>query len=448
MSLPYVKGLRSPITRVMLPRAVFIFLALAAFYHFGPLVLQRTTPHADVQHNIQNNAAQYVGQESKLTTAAPTHPKQGGLLVDASEPPRHPSSDHNKVAQSPTPGNFQSYGPQNCFPTFNATLQQHARTLLASCADSAPFPIHETYRVGFATASTGGALSPAFEAAMHSQMTHVTMHNSSMHMLCADIVPGMWNKIAYLIHLITLEQLKPKSERLDWILWIDRDALILDQCRPLSSFLPPNTEEYQDVDIIAVHDAYGLNAGLFMFRPNEWALEYFNSVAAYRHYKPDEDLLFAEQTAMMRLLEMTQDPDAMHKGIDDKPYGTHFARVPWYWFNAYPSEGGNTVPYTTNQYPDGYEYFRPHKGDFLAHFAGHNDREREMLEWADVVNKGGVVWEEQGKRRDISWDAKVYWRAWKSGSVTEAMRSGEPEKQKDEEHHDEERNDDEEVKDE
>ncbi|KAF2845041.1 glycosyltransferase family 34 protein, partial [Plenodomus tracheiphilus IPT5] len=298
---------------------------------------------------------------------------------------------------------FRSYGPRHCFPSFNTTMQHRAFTRRASCENSAPFSINETYRVALATASTGSALNPAYELAIHSHMTYSTIHNTSVHMLCADLVPGIWNKIAFLASIVINELLKPQSERLEWILWIDRDTLILDQCRPLSSFLPPKTSAFNKVNLIACHDAFGLNAGVFFFRPNRWVLQFFNAVLAYPHYKPNDHLVFAEQSAMDRILSST---------TDEEDYSEHFARVPWYWFNAYPPEGNtSTRSFVEGIVPDGYEWFRPRQGDFLAHFAGHPGRDDEIVEWGKALEEVGDVWEGTGAeaKRDVSRDVRNYW---------------------------------------
>jgi hypothetical protein len=34
------------------------------------------------------------------------------------------------------------------------------------------------------------------------------------------------------------EMMKPAKERLEWIMRVDRNTMLLDQCHPISSFLP------------------------------------------------------------------------------------------------------------------------------------------------------------------------------------------------------------------
>lgn len=43
------------------------------------------------------------------------------------------------------------------------------------------------------------------------------------------------NKPAFILNLLMQEMLKPAHQRLEWIQWVDRDTLILDPCRPVST---------------------------------------------------------------------------------------------------------------------------------------------------------------------------------------------------------------------
>ncbi|KAH9859394.1 hypothetical protein IAQ61_011175 [Plenodomus lingam] len=432
--------LRSPSAMTMLFKIVVVIIILGSLFHLRFLVsLWDTSPaeygshHASLSEGLQagetGNGSQNVGQGSNFKTidhASIVHtsessgPPPPAVVESPSSESSHETANMepviaDKLLSSHEESRFRSHGPKNCFPSFDTTMQQHASDRLASCEKYAPFSIEETHRVAFATASTGGPLSPAYALAIQSHMTHSTIHNSTVHMLCADIVPGIWNKVAYLQNLVSEELLKPERERLEWLFWADRDTLILDQCRPLSSFLPPKSPEFDKVNFLAIHDAYGLNYGVFFIRVNTWAINFFYNILSYPYYKPQDELIFAEQSAAARLLEA------------DPKYGDHFARVPWYWFNAYPMDDDNgTIPYVSNVHPDEYEYFRPRKGDFLAHFAGHGKRLEEMVTWAYALEKVGDVWvnKEEEERRDVTSDIGNYWRAYKEGTLTDKMKTG------------------------
>ncbi|KAF4985528.1 hypothetical protein FGRMN_11175 [Fusarium graminum] len=111
---------------------------------------------------------------------------------------------------------------------------------------------------------------------------------------------------------------KPVQERLEWLLWVDRDTLIIDQCRPLPSFLPPHDiddsdkiedaddskfgrqddTKYRDIHLLVTNDWNGLNNGVLFVRVNQWAIELSSDIAAFRYYRLKVSLLFTEQSAM------------------------------------------------------------------------------------------------------------------------------------------------------
>jgi mannan polymerase II complex MNN10 subunit len=237
-------------------------------------------------------------------------------------------------------------------------------------------------------------------------MLHTAVHRTSIHILCEQLADGAWNKIAFLLHLLMKEMLKPEQERLEWIMWMDRDVIILDACRPLSMFLPPAGPEFDHINLITNHDAGGLNAGVFLFRVNDWSIELFNTVLAFRYFRPGQQLALAEQSAMAIIIQ----EEKWKKGV---------VRVPWYWFNAYPDEDDSVEKYRTGGTKD-LEWFRARKGDFAVHFAGDGGRNGRMLE------RVGDVWEKGDTMRDVTPEIQRYWDSYDSGGLTDAQVSGEP----------------------
>jgi hypothetical protein len=242
-------------------------------------------------------------------------------------------------------------------------------------------------------------------------MFHSAVHGTSTHILCSQLADGAWNKIAFLSNLVMNEMLKPAQSRLEWIMWIDRDAIILDACRPLSAFLPPNTPEFENINLITNHDKLGLNAGVFLFRVNDWSRDLFNTILAFRYFRPDVELALAEQTAMEKIIN----EDKWKEGV---------ARVPWYWFNAYPDADRSAAKYRDGERA---EWFRARKGDFVIHFAGDSGRVARMPGWMDMLEEVGNVWEKGGdKLRDITPEVKEYWKAYKKGELTHGQITGNP----------------------
>jgi mannan polymerase II complex MNN10 subunit len=432
------KGVRMPTPGTVLPKLVVAILTFAILYHLHPLLPPQSLPSAQKPHlvpatlyehgnlgpgeSVDENWLQHGNKKQQVAIEKEEGGQVGNddhdqdrasLNFDDEVPTDHPISHQSSIISvditSPDYSkNFVSYGEPECLPAFNETMHQEAITRYVSCTQFAPFYPAETRRVAFATISTGKR-EEAYDRAIHSQMFHSAVHGTPTHVLCSTLSQGAWNKIAFLLHLLMNEMLKPPSSRLEWVMWTDRDALILDACRPLSSFLPPPTPEYADVHLITNEDAFGLNAGVFLFRINDWSISFFNAVLAYPYYRPDEDLLFAEQTAMWNVMR-------------DDAWTNSTVRVPWYWFNAYPVEGGSTETFETGRDPG--EYFRARKGDFIAHFAGHTERREEMPTWENMLRKMGNVWL-GSVQRDVTGEVQDYWKDWARGTLSKGQISGE-----------------------
>jgi mannan polymerase II complex MNN10 subunit len=356
--------------------------------------------------------------------------KANQIEEEDSTPPQYfadttSSADASK-ATSATPATpnykntFISYGTSKCLPDFPDKMKAAAIERNQTCAKYAPFPAEESRRVAFATITTGKP-AEAYQRAIQSQMFASAVHGTSTHVLCEQLSDGAWNKIAFLLNLVMNEMLKPAEERLEWIMWIDRDAIVLDPCRPLSSFLPPNTTEFQDVNLITNNDAFGLNAGVFIFKVSDWTTDLFNTILAFRYYRPDEQLVLAEQTAMEKI-------------IGEEKWKKSVVRVPWYWFNAYPDEEDSVKKYKEGLEPENLEWFRARKGDYVVHFAGDDGRSGRMPQWLDMLQEVGNVYEKKEQQRDVTKEVARYWSSWQSKSLTEQQISGEKWKEENVDH--------------
>lgn len=56
--------------------------------------------------------------------------------------------------------------------------------------------------------------------------------------------------------------MKPSSEHLEWLMWHDRDVVLMNPAIPLNVFLPPE-EGYGHVNIVIAKDRNGLNNRVF-----------------------------------------------------------------------------------------------------------------------------------------------------------------------------------------
>ncbi|KAH7564338.1 hypothetical protein BM1_01385 [Bipolaris maydis] len=411
----------------LVPKILLGILSLCIFYQVywlepEPVALQQSDNSKSTWFQDAQKAEPLDAQASISATLSvsdisiPSPSSSSAPSLSAASAPSASITSASSASSTPTPlldysKTHISYGHTKCMPDFDKQWKKQAVIRKESCAKHAPFETKETRRVALASITTGKKVE-AYQRAVQSHMLHAAVHDTSAHILCEDLADGAWNKIAFLLHLVQNELLKPNNTRLEWILWIDRDAIIMDPCRPLSSFLPPDTPEYANVNLVVNRDAGDLNAGLFLFKVNEWSAKLFSTILGYRYYRPDDVLPSAEQTAMSRLLS--------------EPYWAgQAAWVPWYWFNAYPAPNNSIVDFAAGNQPKSLKWFQARKGHFVVHFAGDEGRSARMLDWLDVIETMDV-WKEGSAKVDVTAEVKKYWDAFRSGALKLWQKTGNP----------------------
>jgi mannan polymerase II complex MNN10 subunit len=408
-------------TGSLLPRILVGFLVIGIFFQLSWFSSTSVTRASDVQPvstTPVNGAKQAWFEDAKKVdqiedenSSPPQYFVDPTASAEASEPTSASSKPTNATSESTDDmDKFVSYGSSKCLPDFVDEMKAAAIERNHTCTKHAPFPAAESRRVAFATITTGKP-AEAYQRAILSQMFSSAVHGSQVHLLCEQLTDGNWNKITYLQNLIMNEMLKPVEERLEWIMWIDRDAIVLDACRPISSFLPPNTTEFADIKLIINDDGYGLNNGVFLFQVGEWSRDFFNTISAFRYYRPKEQLVLAEQSAMENIMR----EEKFKKGV---------VRVPWYWFNAFPDEEDSVGKYRNGSEPENLEWFRARKGDFIVHFAGDHGRADRMIRWMNMLDEEGNIYENKEQRRDVTREIAQYWSSWKDKSLTDEQISG------------------------
>ncbi|WQF86086.1 Putative glycosyltransferase 34, nucleotide-diphospho-sugar transferase [Colletotrichum destructivum] len=279
----------------------------------------------------------------------------------------------------------------HCLPPTPSDVLAQFETLKSACPNH-PASRGAAVRVTTATAHFG-KVEKHYQDALQTHVMHTMLHGQRLEVMCSPLVDDLWNKPAFLLSMLLDEMLKPRRERAEWIFWVDRDTIILDQCRPASSFLPPsrtdgaaatnNGEGEKDggekapddqVQLLATKDWNGLNNGVFLLRVGQWAVELFSAVLAFRHYRPDVELPFTEQSAMGFLI-----------GEPEFEKGVQF--VPQTWFNAYP--GGNASTFLEREDEAGLADYQARRGDFLVHFAGVGERGKAMDDWVGMLQRNG-----------------------------------------------------------
>lgn len=238
-------------------------------------------------------------------------------------------------------------------------------------------------RVGKCTILFNG--NSFWERAIRTHEEHDRLHGYRLHVLRQQLLDDVWSKPAYILSLLLRELSKSESERLDWLFWVDADTVILNPHVPIETFLPPPGSEFEDVHLLYSNDWNGLNNGVFPVRVNQWAVKLFTAIVAYRHYKPNEPLVFRDQSAMDNVMKEPQ-------------FVNNIIQAPQRWFNAYQGEHNETLA-----------PFQIRRGDLLVHFAGVPNREERMGYWLDRAEQHLDDWEVPVKSTSYPQERKDFW---------------------------------------
>ncbi|KAK6437911.1 hypothetical protein LTR95_005888 [Oleoguttula sp. CCFEE 5521] len=242
-------------------------------------------------------------------------------------------------------------------------------------------------RVGKCTILFNG--NSYWERAIRTHEQHDRMHGYRLHVLRQHLMDDVWSKPAYILSLLLREMAKPDSERLDWLFWVDADTVILNPYVPVEVFLPPPGPDFEDVNLLYSNDWNGLNNGVFPIRVNRWAVDLFSAIVSYRYYRPDDPLVFRDQSAMNTIMHEPK----FKKGV---------VAAPQRWFNAYQGEHNETLA-----------PFQVRRGDLLVHFAGVPNREERMGYWLERAEQHLDDWEVPLKSTSYPQERADFWNEYK-----------------------------------
>ncbi|KAK0852452.1 hypothetical protein LTR03_003430 [Friedmanniomyces endolithicus] len=301
---------------------------------------------------------------------------------------------HHAVAdnrQSWNPYHVESKRPQSDAGVSKKTsvAKQEKPALFASSGEIIKDGIKEEDRLGARTRVGKCTIvfngNSYWERALRTHEEHDRLHGYRLHVLRQGLLDDVWSKPAYILSLPLRELARPESERLEWLVWVDADTIILNPHVPIEVFLPPAGPEFDDVHLIYTNDPNGLNNGIFPIRVNRWAVDLFSAILSYRYYRPDAPLVFRDQSAMGALIQEPQ-------------FASHTVAAPQRWFNAYQGEHNETLA-----------PFQVRRGDLLVHLAGVPDREKRMGYWLDRAEQHLDDWEIPFKSTSYPQEAKDFW---------------------------------------
>lgn len=244
----------------------------------------------------------------------------------------------------------------------------------------------------------GNPPHPLYERAIRSHSLHNKRWNYPFYVLREDIAGGYWNKPAYLLHLLIAELAKPASQRLEWLMWVDADLVLINPSIPLSLFLPPQ-HAFPNAMYIGNKDHNGLNTGTFFLRVHPWSVKMLTKTMAFPLIHPETDLHTSVDQEAMKIIFRGDSPE----DANSPEVGTSRGEVlyqPRVWYNTY-------------EFHHGYEG-RP--GNLLVHFPGlEDDRWKHMSDWLDVLETKQADWDIPLRNTSYPQDVGAYWEMLSQG---------------------------------
>ncbi|KAJ5484503.1 Galactosyl transferase [Penicillium expansum] len=227
-----------------------------------------------------------------------------------------------------------------------------------------------------------GETNHMYERALQSHERHGKRWGYPMHILRQDISVGFWNKPSYLLSLVINELTKPAGERMEWLMWVDADSIILNNDMPVEIFLPPS--DLKDIHLVATQDQNGLNTGIMFLHVHPWMINFLTETMGYPIYLPQIDLgRSADQESMRRVLNKTTG------GTDGQGYA------------------------------DGAK-----EGDLLVHFPGLEERRwPHMAKWLNIVETTPQKWNLPLEETGYINKTTTYWSQIRSAK--ESLKSAE-----------------------
>lgn len=246
-------------------------------------------------------------------------------------------------------------------------------------------PVGRQYRSDASIAKVSmlyGPSNPLYERALATHDIHNQNFGYPFFVLREQMLASYWSKPAYILRLLLTELEKPASERLEWLVWVDGDVVIMNPNVPLEIFLPP-PDGWDHVHAVVTNDHRGLNNGVFFLRVHEWSVWLMNSCLNTQIHDPSLDLEFADQSALQYWLNQER-------------FRNNTIHVPQRWFNAYAGYRGASTDLFADPMKPSYKYKANSvkEGDLLVHHAGHKSlRAQRMLPWIEVAEQHPPAWE-------------------------------------------------------
>jgi hypothetical protein len=242
-------------------------------------------------------------KRSELPPTVSEYMPSPGDTIEAQDTPLHPedpeSGDYNGDESNESSRDFPGPDPED--KPNPVVLSASPTSRLPSSSSKPPFP-----KFGKITA-TFGEPDPPYENAIASHNLHNEIHGYPHFILREQMLRGLWSKHAYILTIIGNELAKPENERLKWVLWHDRDTVLMNPQLPLDIFVPPEPA-FNHIHMLVTEDKNGLNNGVFLCRVSGASFKFFASALSIREYQPEIQLKYTEQSGMEEVIKRVSCP--------------------------------------------------------------------------------------------------------------------------------------------
>jgi hypothetical protein len=169
---------------------------------------------------------------------------------------------------------------------------------------------------------------------------------------------------------------------------------------PLETFLPP--PEFPDAHLLVTRDWNGLNSGVFFLRVHPWSVELLSAAIAYPRVKPNEELIWFEQSAINNVLK------------ENDYFGRSVVYCPLRWFNAYMRH-----PNAIDINPETPLHLQVRHGDLLVHFPGtpKENLTRTLGPYLKIAESHSPYWAVPLEKTRYREETKRFWKHLRSGAA-------------------------------
>lgn len=262
-----------------------------------------------------------------------------------------------------------------------------------------------------------GNFTEPYQRALDSHQRHADHWGYPFYISREDGNCGFWNKLVYIITILAKEFTKPKAERVEWIMWVDADSIILNENVPAEVFLSPKGPSYDHIHFVGDRDWNGFNAGVCFKRVSAWSVQMLMEAMAFQPCNPDYNLgRNKEQVAMELIFNRTTG------GPQGEGYKYGLVYMPQTWFNAYERHPNFWVEVhntTLHDFEGSHmeHLYQGQSGDFLIHFPGISGKLREnlMSDWEELIEGENVAtWAVPLEETSYPEQTRMFWERYKT----------------------------------